>query len=266
MRFSINIAGVCVSFVFHKKDALFFKKLKARYNAFFTHKTCYIINVYQIPKIGLQKVYVKENPFIICGEGFVFEETQTDCGNLFINGNIYFFENFLRIFVSKKLVDLNGFLVHSAGIFHKNSSILFPARSGFGKTTLSTMLCGSFGIMSDEVCAVVRKKDGFYLFSTPFWGAFKKPASINISAKLCGVFFLKKAKEIKLESVNLSFYLRNIMKTLINFSADVEYSKKAFSIAQRLCHQVSGYLFSFPVDSCAVRKFFHSFFKNQKSH
>ncbi|MGC9070310.1 MAG: hypothetical protein ACP5IO_03265 [Elusimicrobiales bacterium] len=265
MKLSIEIAQISISFVFDKKSVLFYKKIKERYFGFLTDKSQFTVNLYQISEVILRKIYIKREPLIICGEGFIFEQTSPLSGNLFIKENIYFFENFLRIFISQKLMTSGDFLIHSAGIFHKGYSILFPGKSGSGKTTLSTMLCGDFEIMSDEICAVVRKRDVFYLFSTPFWGGFKKPACKNLSGKLTGVFFLKKSRDVNLKTVSQAFYFKNIMKTIINFSSS-ETSKRIFLLAERIYKKVPTYLFGFSLrDYDYLRMLIYSFFEDQKN-
>jgi hypothetical protein len=71
------------------------------------------------------------------------------------------FENFLRVLVSYRLLELGGAVLHSAGVVRDGAAFLFLGRSGAGKTTVARLsLAQGAEVLSDDLNAVVAGAPG----------------------------------------------------------------------------------------------------------
>ncbi len=66
------------------------------------------------------------------------------------------FENFLRVVVAYRLVEVGGLVVHCAGVVDGDAAYLFLGRSGAGKTTLSRLSeAAGRTVLSDDLNALL---------------------------------------------------------------------------------------------------------------
>jgi hypothetical protein len=66
------------------------------------------------------------------------------------------FENFLRVLVAYRLLELGGAVLHSAGVVKDGAAFLFLGRSGAGKTTAARLsLARGAEVLSDDLNALV---------------------------------------------------------------------------------------------------------------
>lgn len=66
------------------------------------------------------------------------------------------FENFLRVLVAYRLLELGGAVLHSAGVVRDGAAFLFLGRSGAGKTTAARLsLARGLEVLSDDLNALV---------------------------------------------------------------------------------------------------------------
>jgi hypothetical protein len=66
------------------------------------------------------------------------------------------FENFLRVLVAYRLLELGGAVLHSAGVVKDGAAFLFLGRSGAGKTTVARLsLAQGADVLSDDLNAVI---------------------------------------------------------------------------------------------------------------
>ena len=65
------------------------------------------------------------------------------------------FENFLRVLVAYRLLDLGGVVLHSAGVVRDGAAFLFLGRSGAGKTTVARLSQAQGAeVLSDDLNAL----------------------------------------------------------------------------------------------------------------
>ena len=104
----------------------------------------------------------------------------------------------------KKLLDFDGFMLHSSGIAYENKAYLFSAASGTGKSTHTEIWQKVFGednavIINDDKPAV-RMVDGkFYAYGTPWSG--KSDKNLNIKVPLQGICFIERSKNNHIERI-----------------------------------------------------------------
>ncbi|MBV8203288.1 MAG: hypothetical protein JOZ15_21960 [Acidobacteria bacterium] len=66
------------------------------------------------------------------------------------------FENFLRVLVAYRLLDLGGAVLHCAGVVKQGAAYLFLGRSGAGKTTVARLsLAQGAEVLSDDLNALI---------------------------------------------------------------------------------------------------------------
>lgn len=97
-----------------------------------------------------------------------------------------------------KLIDNNGFLIHSSAVVYDGYAYLFSGPCGAGKSTHTALWVRHFGadkafIINDDKPAI-RYLDGrFLVFGTPFSG--KTDTSRNTSAPLAAICFVEQGPD-----------------------------------------------------------------------
>ena len=84
-------------------------------------------------------------------------------------------ENFLRVLYAHTLLDVDGFLLHAAGLVRDGRAYLFFGPSGSGKTTVTTMSPDALVLSDDLTLVKVASEDGQLICrssSVPFRGVF----------------------------------------------------------------------------------------------
>ncbi len=96
-----------------------------------------------------------------------------------------------------KLVDFNGFFLHSSAVCVDNKAYLFSAPSGTGKSTHASLWTKYLGdqaiIINDDKPAIRLIDDEFYVFGTPFSG--KTALNKNVMVKLGAICILERGKD-----------------------------------------------------------------------
>ena len=96
-----------------------------------------------------------------------------------------------------KLIDFNGFYLHSSAIEVDGKAYLFSGTSGIGKSTHTGLW---EQLLGDQVCrfnddkpALRRLEDRWYAYGTPWCG--KDGINVNRKGPLAGICFLKQGSE-----------------------------------------------------------------------
>ena len=127
----------------------------------------------------------------------------------------------------RKLVDFNGFFLHSSTVVLDGKAYLFSGDSGMGKSTHTRLWQSVFGpgarVINDDKPAL-RLIDGvWYAYGTPWCG--KDGININEKAPVAGVCFLKQAPHNAIRRMGNQEALENILKqTLWKFDDPVRLS------------------------------------------
>lgn len=94
-----------------------------------------------------------------------------------------------------KLLDFNGFLLHSSAIRYKNQALIFSASSGTGKSTHTQLWKSVYNdeieIINDDKPAIRKIDNTFYCCGTPFSG--KNDISCNLQVPCKALIFIKRA-------------------------------------------------------------------------
>jgi|HubBroStandDraft_3_1064219.scaffolds.fasta_scaffold03474_3 hypothetical protein len=107
------------------------------------------------------------------------------------------FENFCRVLVAYRLVEVGGVLLHSAGVVRHGAAFLFLGPSGAGKTTVSAAsLAAGAEVLSDDVNALLPAPAGAgrpEVVKLPFTGDLGDRRGGRRAVPLGAVLWLEKA-------------------------------------------------------------------------
>jgi hypothetical protein len=136
-----------------------------------------------------------------------------------------------------------GALVHAAGAQMGTKGLIFPGRSGAGKTTLSRLLLGAEGLslLSDDRIAIRRTDGSFGAFGTPWPG--DAGIAVNEQMPLSAILFLRhadhneigplseqQALERLLPVTSIPWYEREIMPSMLAWCEDLVSRVPAFEL------------------------------------
>lgn len=117
-----------------------------------------------------------------------------------------------------EILNRDAFLMHGAVIEYEGNGYLFGAASKTGKTTHILLWQELFG--KENVCIIngdkpiLRMIDGrFYAYGTPWCG--KEGFYANRRVELCGISFIKRAKQNSIEKISETNALQNIMAQIM---------------------------------------------------
>ncbi|HEY6323193.1 MAG TPA: hypothetical protein VJA16_16745 [Thermoanaerobaculia bacterium] len=105
------------------------------------------------------------------------------------------FENFLRVLVAYRLLELGGAVLHSAGVVRDGAAFLFLGRSGAGKTTAARLsLARGAEVLSDDLNALVigakGGAGGCVVLKLPFTGDLGERRALRPPLPLGGLLRL----------------------------------------------------------------------------
>jgi hypothetical protein len=157
--------------------------------------------------------------------------------------NQYALDSLLRVFLSWKLLEHVGFLLHAATVIRDGRAYIFTGRSGAGKSTVAT-LSPPGSVLTDEI-SLLRRENGIWrAYGTPFWGDFKAAGS-NSSAPVAGIFRLLQASDNRVEVLRPMATVRKLLPNVLFFSAEAESTRKLLEILTRAATEIPGYNLSF---------------------
>ena len=193
--------------------------IKLKHGTSFIHKKIYI---YQKNYFGILDIVKKK-------------------GIAFIPNNIYYMDSFLRILYSTLLILNRGMLIHGCGI-RGGGATLFSGVSSSGKTTIARYF-NKKDVLSDEVVALRKNSNGWYAYSTPFWGEMESGRT-RIKEKLNAVYMLKRGSLPKIEQLDVQQAFRRTFRNLLFFMKS-GIGGDCINTVSDLCRQVPCYNFYF---------------------
>jgi len=147
----------------------------------------------------------------------------------------------LRSLLATILPRLGGMLVHSCGLRHAEVSVVFPGRSGAGKTTLARKAPDTDDVLSDEIVAVRRDDEGGWrVHGTPFWGDFARGGISMRSWPLRTLGFLAQAPSdtVTMTPIVSSDATLRLLGCFLSFALDRETVERNLALAVQLCAEV----------------------------
>lgn len=139
-----------------------------------------------------------------------------------------------------KMLEYDTFLMHGAVVAVGNKAWLFTAPSGTGKTTHINLwlknIPGSYVVNGDK--PLIRISDECTVYGTPWAG--KEGMNRNVGVKLCGIIFLNRGEDNRIEQVSMS----KVLPTLIQQSyrpKDKAGVEKTLTLLSRLGRKIPMY-------------------------
>lgn len=154
--------------------------------------------------------------------------------------NIYEFNSFLRILYSIFLVEEKGFLLHSASLIRENKGYLFCGQSETGKSTI-IKINPQYLALTDEISIIKKKKDGFYIYNSPFWGELSPRQTENINTKVEAIYILHKDKKNFVTKITQKETIIKLVSNIILYTQNLEINKKLLSVSIDFCKKVKAY-------------------------
>ncbi len=239
-QFELSIG--CVPLRLQMSDAQLLGAASARYAAF--------TNAAEHPiTIALNKETPPENALADFGYEFEGATLRAFSTDIRFDGvkNQYALDSLLRVLLSWKLLEHQGFLLHAATVIRNGKAYIFTGRSGAGKSTVAS-LSPQGTVLTDEI-SLLRCENGVWrAYGTPFWGEFKAAGS-NSSAPVAGIFRLLQASENRVIALRPMAILRTLLPNVLFFSAEAEANRQLLEILSRAATEIDGYNLSFRKNS-----------------
>jgi len=146
----------------------------------------------------------------------------------------------LRVIWSTLLPRVGGMLVHSCGLRHEEVGVVFPGRSGAGKTTLARKAPDADDVLSDELVVVKRGEDGWRVSGTPFWGDFARGGISMRSWPLRTLAFLAQSPRdtVTMTPIVSAEGTLRLLGCFLSFANDRETVERNLALAVQLCSEV----------------------------
>ncbi|MFH2204596.1 MAG: hypothetical protein ABIJ96_15890 [Elusimicrobiota bacterium] len=166
-------------------------------------------------------------------------------GILRIWPNVYSFDAALRVIYAGLLAARRPscLFLHAAAVANSGKALVFPGKSGAGKTTLGRRL--GRRTLGDELIGIRRRRNGFDAFSTPFWGNGRKP-SRRVSGRIMGLCFLGRKGTDAMRPLSAADAQREALKCLLWFPGQSDRDlARAWTVILDLVKKAPAYRFSF---------------------
>ena len=157
--------------------------------------------------------------------------------------NQYGLDSLIRIFLSWKLLNHNGFLLHAATVIRNGKAHIFTGRSGAGKSTVAS-LSPEGSVLTDEISLLRRENGVWRAYGTPFWGEFRAAGS-NTSAPVARIFRLLQAAENRVETLRPVALLRTLLPNVLFFSTETKANRRLLEIAGQAATEIPGHNLAF---------------------
>jgi len=147
----------------------------------------------------------------------------------------------------------NGLLVHASGYVLNKKGLLFVGQSGAGKSTVAKLLIKKNikNLLNDERIYIFKKKDKFYMCSTPWNGEV-----VVKNKKICpihSIFFLKKNKEkFYIKKLNKLEILNRLLNQLFIDYHDKKIISCEFDTVDKMLNKLKFYDFHFKREDSIV--------------
>ena len=168
---------------------------------------------------------------------FTGEYDIAECrGMLEVHQSIYSFDAFYRVFYTWLMLKRGGFMLHASSVIRKGKGYIFTGFSGSGKSTISG-LSPENTLLSDELTAVMKTNGEYVVHGNPFWGDFQK-GTAREKAPVSHLFFLRKARENRIESMPLGEKLKRVLQNVLFFGRGLELTNELLTVFTDFMTQV----------------------------
>lgn len=127
------------------------------------------------------------------------------------------FYNFLRWYISEKLIERNKFVIHASCVLDNNGlAHIFLGHSGAGKTTV-TGLSSPRRILGDDMNIIsINNNDELMVEAGAIGGLFNSMIGYGITKKVKGVYWLNQADENRLIELDVATASQRLLASFAN--------------------------------------------------
>jgi hypothetical protein len=157
------------------------------------------------------------------------------------------FFDYVKILFSFLLIEKGGVPLHSSAVVRKNNGLVFYGPSGAGKTTIADLLSPSWKLLNDDVNFILPCRGHFKVYSTPFVTPGKYDKMTKGSARLRGVFLLRKHSGNGVSRLPFGRQILSLSSAMFTLPVTDTFSQKMLKNIENLCRHV-------PVRELSFRK------------
>jgi len=119
------------------------------------------------------------------------------------------FHPFLLSASSLFLSELNGFMLHAAGVIHNGHAYIFIGPSGSGKSTVASILeKKGFEVISDEKIIIRKASSCFMAYAAPWFN------NKNQQSVIKNILFLKKSNKVEFKPLGSYYAIKRIFPNI----------------------------------------------------
>lgn len=154
-----------------------------------------------------------------------------------------------------KLLDFDGFMLHSSAVAIDNAAYLFSAKSGIGKSTHTALWQDYFGkdravIVNDDKPAIRFNGKVFNVYGTPWSG--KTDKNHNIKVPLKSIVFIERSDKNWIKKIENKAAIKMILDQTVR-PKKIEKIDKLFGLIDELLKSVPIYKLGCNISEDAVR-------------
>ena len=164
-------------------------------------------------------------------------------------------ENFARVLLAYRLLELGGVLLHSAGVADRGRAVLFLGRSGAGKTTSATLsLRSGREVLSDDLNAVLPRPSadpsspGWSVARLPFAGDLRRAEAGAGAFPLRALLRLEKGAPEALAPLSGGLAAATLLACAPYVNTDPHRRDALLAVLGRLAREVPGRRLTFALD------------------
>jgi hypothetical protein len=127
------------------------------------------------------------------------------------------FYNFLRWFVSEKLIEMNKYVIHASCVLGSDGlAHIFLGHSGAGKTTI-TKLSSPRKVLGDDMNIISFGSEGDVVVEAgAIGGLFNSMIGYGVQTKIKGFYWLQKSDSNKLIEIEKSIASQRLLSSFAN--------------------------------------------------
>jgi MoaA/NifB/PqqE/SkfB family radical SAM enzyme len=145
-----------------------------------------------------------------------------------------------QIALARVLPFVGGAFIHAAGVDFEGRGLLFAGPSEAGKSTVVKMLKGRAKVLCDDRMIVRKETGGFRIHGT--WSHGEIPDVSPDSAPLSAVFFLRQARENRLERIrDPKAVLKNLLPRLVRPLVTADWWERVLALAGGIAAEIPCY-------------------------
>lgn len=137
----------------------------------------------------------------------------------------------------------NGIFIHASGVRLNTEGFVFAGPAQAGKSTIGRLISKGRTI-SDECIMIKKNSSSYYMYSTPF--CYKDE---NRSARLKGIFFLKKSKKLSIEKISKPDAVKYLFSNIWLSGQDENIAGLNFENILKIADKVPCYHLNFALNS-----------------